>query len=42
MGNVGDLTVNPIQAVVENRAREPALLTAAHLRAAGIGFHFSL
>ncbi|MFC3890491.1 alpha/beta hydrolase [Lentzea rhizosphaerae] len=40
-GNGGDLAVNPIQAVLENRARETALVTAAHLRAAGIPFHFS-
>lgn len=40
-GNGGDLTVNPIQAVLENRARETALVTATHLTAAGIPFHFS-
>ena len=40
-GNGGDLTVNPAQAVLENRARETALVTAAHLTAAGIPFHFS-
>ncbi|GHH54066.1 alpha/beta hydrolase [Lentzea cavernae] len=40
-GNGGDLTVNPVQAVLENRARETALVTAANLRAEGIGFHFS-
>ncbi|MEU3642750.1 alpha/beta hydrolase family protein [Lentzea sp. NPDC034063] len=40
-GNGGDLTVNPIQAVFENRARETALVTAANLRAANIPFHFA-
>lgn len=37
-GNGGDLTVNPIQAVLENRARETTLVTAANLRANGIPF----
>ncbi|GAB1511578.1 alpha/beta hydrolase [Actinophytocola sp. KF-1] len=41
VGNGGDLTVNPIQAVVENRARATALVTADHLRAAGIPFEFA-
>jgi hypothetical protein len=40
-GNGGNLTVNPIQAVLENRARETALVTANHLTAAGIPFHFT-
>ncbi|MFD4638936.1 alpha/beta hydrolase [Lentzea sp. NPDC058436] len=40
-GNGGDLTVNPIQAVLENRARETALVTAANLKINNIGFHFS-
>jgi S-formylglutathione hydrolase FrmB len=40
-GNGGDLTVNPIQAVLENRARETALVAASHLTVAGIPFHFS-
>ncbi|SDG07111.1 S-formylglutathione hydrolase FrmB [Lentzea fradiae] len=40
-GNGGDLTVNPIQAVLENRARETALVTAANLTANGIPFHFA-
>ncbi|WP_434446453.1 alpha/beta hydrolase [Lentzea sp. E54] len=40
-GNGGDLTVNPIQAVLEHRARETTLVTAANLTAAGIGFHLS-
>ncbi|MEV6237005.1 alpha/beta hydrolase family protein [Lentzea sp. NPDC051838] len=41
VGDGGDLTVNPVQAVLENRARETALVTASHLTAAGIPFHFS-
>lgn len=41
VGNGGDLTDNPAQAVLENRARETALVTASHLTAAGIPFHFS-
>jgi S-formylglutathione hydrolase FrmB len=40
-GNGGDLTVNPIQAVLENRARETALVTAANLTAEGIPFRLS-
>ncbi|MFC7614509.1 alpha/beta hydrolase [Actinokineospora soli] len=39
-GNGGDLTVDPIQAGVENRARETAVVTSAHLRAAGIPHRF--
>ncbi|GAA2268694.1 hypothetical protein GCM10009853_022570 [Glycomyces scopariae] len=35
-GNGGDLTVEPIQAVMENRAREMAVVTSANLDAAGI------
>ena len=41
VGNGGDLTDNPIQAIVENRVREASLVTAANLTAAGIPFHFS-
>lgn len=41
VGNGGNLADNPIQAVVENRARETALVTAANLTAAGIPFHFA-
>jgi S-formylglutathione hydrolase FrmB len=40
-GNGGDLTVDPVQAVVENRARETAVVTAANLTAAGIPFDFA-
>ncbi|ALG08637.1 alpha/beta hydrolase [Kibdelosporangium phytohabitans] len=40
VGNGGDLTVNPIQAAVENRARETALVTATFLTSAGIPFDF--
>lgn len=40
VGNGGNLAVNPIQAVVENRARATAVVTADHLRAAGIPFDF--
>ncbi|WP_285644287.1 hypothetical protein [Lentzea sp. NBRC 102530] len=40
-GNGGDLTVDPIQAALEHRVRETVLLTAANLRAAGIGFHLA-
>lgn len=40
VGNGGDLTVNPIQAVVENRARQTAVVTADFLTAAGIPFDF--
>jgi hypothetical protein len=39
-GNGGNLAVNPIQAVVENRAHATALVTADFLRAAGIPFDF--
>ncbi len=39
-GNGGDLTVDPPQAVVENRARATNLVTADFLRAAGIPFEF--
>jgi S-formylglutathione hydrolase FrmB len=40
-GNGGNLTVDPIQAVVENRARETNLVTAANLTAAGIPYDFA-
>ncbi|MFD5825983.1 alpha/beta hydrolase [Lentzea sp. NPDC060358] len=40
-GNGGNLTVNPVQAVVENRARETTLVTAANLTAHGIPFHLA-
>ncbi|HEV2779743.1 MAG TPA: alpha/beta hydrolase-fold protein [Actinophytocola sp.] len=40
VGNGGDLTVDPIQAIVENRARETNLVTAANLTAAGIPYDF--
>lgn len=39
-GNGGDLTVNPVQAVVENRARQTAVVTAKYLTGAGIPFDF--
>ncbi|MEU3270914.1 alpha/beta hydrolase-fold protein [Saccharomonospora sp. NPDC006951] len=39
-GNGGDLTVNPIQAVIENRARQTAVVTSANLTAAGIPHDF--
>jgi S-formylglutathione hydrolase FrmB len=39
-GNGGNLTVDPIQAAVENRARQTAVVTADHLTAAGIPFQF--
>jgi S-formylglutathione hydrolase FrmB len=41
VGNGGDLADNPVQAVLENRARATALVTADHLRAAGIPFEFA-
>lgn len=41
VGNGGDLTDNPVQAVIENRARQTALVTAANLTAAGIPHHFA-
>jgi len=40
VGNGGDLTVDPIQAVFENRARETAVVTANYLTAAGIPHEF--
>ncbi|ONI75133.1 esterase [Actinosynnema sp. ALI-1.44] len=40
VGNGGDLTVNPIQAVFENRARQTALVTADFLKKEGIPFDF--
>lgn len=39
-GNGGDLTVDPIQAVAESWDRKAAVVTADHLRAAGIPFDF--
>lgn len=39
-GDGGDLTVDPVQAVVENRARQTAALTSANLTAAGIPHEF--
>lgn len=41
VGDGGNLADNPIQAVVENRARATAYVTADHLRAAGIPFDFT-
>lgn len=40
VGNGGDLTVDPIQAVVENQARQTAVVAAANLTAAGIAYDF--
>ncbi|MGW4061529.1 alpha/beta hydrolase [Amycolatopsis sp. NPDC004747] len=40
-GNGGDLTVDPLQAVVESRARETNLVTAANLTAEAIPFTFA-
>ncbi|MCD0445013.1 esterase family protein [Glycomyces sp. A-F 0318] len=40
VGDGGDLTVNPVQAIVENRARVMAVVTADHLDAAGIPHEF--
>lgn len=40
-GDGGNLTVDPIPALVENRARQTALVMAANLTAAGIPYHFS-
>nr|WP_042191375.1 alpha/beta hydrolase family protein [Kibdelosporangium sp. MJ126-NF4]CEL20038.1 putative esterase [Kibdelosporangium sp. MJ126-NF4]CTQ97262.1 putative esterase [Kibdelosporangium sp. MJ126-NF4] len=40
VGNGGDLTVNPIQAVFENQARETAVVTSKFLTSAGIPFDF--
>lgn len=40
-GDGGNVTVDPISALVENRARQTALVTAANLTAAGIPYHFS-
>ncbi|WP_020659458.1 alpha/beta hydrolase [Amycolatopsis benzoatilytica] len=40
-GNGGDLTVDPVLAVVENQARDTNLVTAANLTAAGIPFDFA-
>ena len=39
-GNGGDLLVDPIQAGVENRARETAVVTSHHLTVAGIPHQF--
>ncbi|AXX30843.1 esterase [Actinosynnema pretiosum subsp. pretiosum] len=40
VGSGGDLLDNPVQAVVENRARQTNLVAAANLRAAGIAHDF--
>ncbi|MFC4606251.1 hypothetical protein ACFO9E_00175 [Streptomyces maoxianensis] len=40
VGNGDDLTVDTVQAVVENGARQTALTTVANLKAAGIPYHF--
>jgi S-formylglutathione hydrolase FrmB len=40
VGSGGDLTVDPIQAVVENGAEQTAQVTAANLAASGIPHHF--
>jgi S-formylglutathione hydrolase FrmB len=39
-GSGGDLTVDPVQAVIENGAEQTAQVTAANLTAAGIPHHF--
>jgi len=39
-GNGGDLTVDPVEAVIEYEAEQTALLTDANLKAAGITDHF--
>ncbi|UVS78765.1 alpha/beta hydrolase family protein [Actinokineospora sp. UTMC 2448] len=39
-GNGGDLTVDPIQAAVENRAHQTAVVTSDYLTAAGIPHQF--
>jgi S-formylglutathione hydrolase FrmB len=41
IGNGGDLTVDPLHAVVESRARETNLVTAANLTAEGNPFTFA-
>ena len=41
VGNGGDLTVDPIQAVAEQATRQTALVTAANLTAAGIPYTFA-
>lgn len=40
VGSGGDLTVDPIQAVVENGAEQTAQVAAANLTASGIPYHF--
>jgi len=40
VGNGGDLTVDPVQAVFENGAEQTNLVTATNLTAAGIPHHF--
>ncbi|WAL64650.1 alpha/beta hydrolase-fold protein [Amycolatopsis cynarae] len=40
-GNGGNLTVDPVQAVVENGAEQTAKVTAGYLTAAGIPFQFT-
>ncbi|GAA2135831.1 alpha/beta hydrolase [Glycomyces algeriensis] len=39
-GNGGDLTVDPVQAIVEHRARQTAVVTSDYLDAAGIAHDF--
>lgn len=39
-GDGGDLTVDPVQAIVENRARQTAVVASANLAAAGIPHEF--
>jgi len=40
VGNGGDLTVDTVQAIVEHRARQTAVVTSDHLDAAGIPHEF--
>ncbi len=40
VGNGGDLAVDPVQALIENRARETAVVTSTNLTAAGIPHDF--
>jgi S-formylglutathione hydrolase FrmB len=40
VGNGGDLFGDPVQGLIENRARHTARVTARNLTAAGIPFHF--
>lgn len=41
VGDGGNLVVDPIQAVIENRARQTAVVTASYLTAAGIPYVFA-